>query len=243
MMRIALLTAVLTSTGCTFVPLLDDYGQCERRCRGAHGVETSGARLGPLADTCRCWRGDDELGALPRRFEPDADDPRGRVCATDGVTYTEDEASEAEVWPLHQGACGACSNARDLALYRRTRRTLADQATRCALRYLLKGRAAAMACTRAIGFSAGCAECWVDNMACTISHCRAVCLHSRLRREPNSQGGALNACLACDEAHCGAPFIRCAGANRRRAGIPSDIERPEEEVWGSASGYSATTME
>jgi hypothetical protein len=44
----------------------------------------------------------------------------------------------------------------------------------------------------------------------------------------NNGGGALNACLKCDEKMCGPAFITCAGANRRRSGIISDIERDVE---------------
>ena len=45
-------------------------------------------------------------------------------------------------------------------------------------------------------------------------------------RESNNRGGAeLNSCLECDEKLCGPAFIQCAGANRRRLGIESDIKR------------------
>ena len=37
--------------------------------------------------------------------------------------------------------------------------------------------------------------------------------------------GKLNACLQCDEDMCGPAFKKCAGANRRRSCIPSDIMR------------------
>ena len=35
----------------------------------------------------------------------------------------------------------------------------------------------------------------------------------------------LDPCIACDEKLCGPAFLECAGANRRRAGVISDIER------------------
>jgi hypothetical protein len=40
-------------------------------------------------------------------------------------------------------------------------------------------------------------------------------------------GTTLNACTRCDERRCGPAFIACAGANRRRCGIVSDITRNE----------------
>lgn len=46
-----------------------------------------------------------------------------------------------------------------------------------------------------------------------------------------------NPCLACDEARCGAEFMQCAGANRRRAGVVSDIERGRREVCTVAAYY------
>ena len=38
----------------------------------------------------------------------------------------------------------------------------------------------------------------------------------------------LSPCLACDEHFCGPEFLTCAGANRRRVGIVSDLQRHEE---------------
>lgn len=35
----------------------------------------------------------------------------------------------------------------------------------------------------------------------------------------------LDPCHACDERFCGHAFVECAGANRRRVGVVSDIER------------------
>jgi hypothetical protein len=47
-------------------------------------------------------------------------------------------------------------------------------------------------------------------------------------------GGAskkLNRCTNCDEKRCGPAFVKCAGANRRRSGIVSDIDRDlDQEV-------------
>lgn len=156
----------------------------------------------------------------------------GAVCGADGVTYaSEDAASAAGVAVRHASACGACSNTADVEVMRRTRETLTHDARACGMRYFLIGRGAAARCLAPVGFTPACTECWLDDMACAITHCTRICLWSRLIAEPNNVDGRLNDCLQCDETHCGPEFGRCAGANRRRSGIVSDIERPAEQIW------------
>ncbi len=41
---------------------------------------------------------------------------------------------------------------------------------------------------------------------------------------------SLTDCLECDERRCGPAFIACAGTNRRRAGMHSDIGRNRSQV-------------
>ena len=164
----------------------------------------------------------------------------GVVCGADARTYgSEAEARTAGVVPLHAGACGACSNAADVEVLRRTRSTLTETARGCGMRYLFLGRAAAATCMATVGFTGACADCWLDDMACAVTHCMGTCLVSRLGGEPNNVEGALNDCLACDETNCGPEFVRCAGANRRRAGIVSDIARPDSQVWQGGGRESA----
>jgi hypothetical protein len=159
----------------------------------------------------------------------------GAVCGDDGRTYgSEAAARSAGHGVLHASACGACSNSADVDVLRRTRATLTFDARACGLRYFLLGRAAAARCLEPVGFSPACAACWIDDMACAITHCTTICLWSRISGEPNNVGGRLNDCLQCDETQCGPEFGRCAGANRRRSGIVSDIDRPAEQVWKGA---------
>jgi len=156
----------------------------------------------------------------------------GVVCGEDGVTYASEAAARtAGRAVLHASACGACSNAADVEVLRRTRETLTLQARSCGLRYFLIGRGAAERCLEPVGFTKACADCWLDDMACAIAHCTLTCLRSRIIGEPNNVDGRLNDCLQCDETNCGPEFGRCAGANRRRSGIVSDIGRPAEEIW------------
>ncbi|MFH1808276.1 MAG: hypothetical protein ABIJ09_06020 [Pseudomonadota bacterium] len=221
--------------GCSLLRLVDDDGPCRWRCQVELGGETRGQRSGAQGELCRCQRGDEAAVEVPVRLPVDAEPTGEQVCGKDGQTYPLWLARFVGMPVLHAGRCGQCSTPRDLAVYRSTRLTLTGQATTCAMRYFFQGREAAEHCTTAIGFTPGCAQCWVDNMACTIAHCREVCLVSRLTRQAaNLPDGRLNPCLACDESYCGAPFIRCAGANRRRAGIVSDIVRPDEQVFGKS---------
>jgi hypothetical protein len=82
-----------------------------------------------------------------------------------------------------------------------------------------------------VGFTPDCQECWLDDMECSIKSCIFSCLKSMyLLREPkNQKDGSLNKCLECDEKICGPAFLQCAGANRRRLGIQSDIRREDDK--------------
>jgi len=75
---------------------------------------------------------------------------------------------------------------------------------------------------------------------CTIKNCVFTCLKSKLlanehnlskvdNNKDEDSDVELNACLECDEKMCGPDFLQCAGANRRRLGIVSDIKRHNEE--------------
>ncbi|CAM9848493.1 unnamed protein product [Phaeothamnion confervicola] len=133
---------------------------------------------------------------------------------------------------MHCGNCGKCSNRDDIDIYERTKDTLTYTTTRCAYAYLVLGRWAAAACMRrSVGFTDSCNECWLDNIECDMRECLWICLKHTLAGSANNlEGEELNACLACDEEQCGPVFIQCAGANRRRSGIISDIGRPNEQV-------------
>ena len=207
---------------------LSDHGQCDRRCAAVFGEGSAGSRSWSSPSTCSC-----DKGTIPRSNPGGGRQPTGTiVCGANGVTHP-DAASAGATPVLHAGACGACSNAADIEDYRRTATTLTGIATRCAFLNTLFGEGAGRTCMeRDSGLSPKCVDCWVRNMSCTAAHCLGVCLQSRMAGEPrNKPDGRLNDCLACDEAYCGDPFIRCAGANRRRAGIVSDIGRPPTQVW------------
>ncbi len=145
----------------------------------------------------------------------------------------------------HCGDCGSCSNPHDIAIYAATRDTLLGISTDCAKHGLVGGRRAASACmVTKVGLTPGCNRCWVDNIMCDLRWCLFSCLwHRTINKLFQEWGGGgqnkkrnrtnvqpLNACTTCDEKRCGPAFITCAGVNRRRAGILSDISRQNSEV-------------
>lgn len=134
----------------------------------------------------------------------------------------------------HCGDCGSCSTPQDVAIYEQTKNTLTDTTAKCAKLALIGGRRRATKCMNDhVGLSGACTNCWVDNIMCSIKSCVFTCLWRQLTSwgDEKSVGGELNDCTRCDELRCGRAFLLCAGANRRRTGIVSDIERDfDQEV-------------
>jgi hypothetical protein len=169
------------------------------------------------------------------------------------VNYPTQEAACAnKTYPLHGGYCGACSTHQDINIYNITRNNMTNISSKCAMKYVLSGKNAAITCMNEIvNLTTICNECWVENMGCDAAQCLGRCLIDRVLHINNTTpDGSLNKCLACDEGkesprkcminleydlsdldYCGNPFIVCAGANRRRSGIVSDIDRPQETIW------------
>ena len=129
----------------------------------------------------------------------------------------------------HCGECGQCSSDHDIGVMRNTAQTLTQTATRCAMRVFLGGDQGVTDCfDEQVGFTSQCTPCWVENVLCDQRACMFTCLWGILRGEPNNRDAApseLSPCLRCDEKLCGPAFVTCAGANRRRSGITSDIGR------------------
>lgn len=148
------------------------------------------------------------------------------------VTVANVSALQDDQIVAHCGDCGQCSNPNDLEVYDTARATLYRDTLTCARHSLLGGRRQAGECLAKIGLTDGCTDCWADNVMCTIRSCIFTCLvqaatHGGIRK---SSGDGLNACTECDEVRCGPAFVECAGANRRRAGIRSDIQRDDDQV-------------
>jgi hypothetical protein len=131
----------------------------------------------------------------------------------------------------HCGDCGACSTPQDISIYDDTRNTLFKSTASCAKRSLLGGRRTAAKCMLdEVGLTSDCNDCWVENIMCDLRKCIFTCLWYGLHKQVDGGAGTgttLNACTECDEKRCGPAFVTCAGANRRRSGIITDIKRNE----------------
>ena len=148
---------------------------------------------------------------------------------------SNDEPDDNKKVVAHCGSCGSCSNPNDVRIYDTTRNTLFQDTTACAKKALLFGRKTATKCmAEAVGFTSDCSDCWVENIMCDLRLCIFSCLWYGVFSQvdgghgPNNTGNALNPCLQCDEKRCGREFVTCAGANRRRSGILSNIQRDTE---------------
>ena len=144
------------------------------------------------------------------------------------------EASASALSVVHCAKCGACSSEADMAIYNATRFTITETATSVALGVFLGGAEAVREGFRErVGFTEPCNDCWTADVLCTQQHCKFTCLTHMLfsgglsHISTAEEDGALNDCIRCDEQMCGPEFAQCAGANRRRAGMLTDINRPE----------------
>jgi len=145
--------------------------------------------------------------------------------------YTTDQVctEEASGNVLNCGHCGSCSNRHDIRIYHETQRTLTGIMTDCARNDLLFGQDAFECLKVKVNMTNDCTQCWVMNYHCNFQHCSRTCIkHRMLPFLPSLRSwdsDPLDPCYACDERMCGPGFVGCAGANRRRTGVVSDIER------------------
>ncbi len=124
----------------------------------------------------------------------------------------------------HAGRCGQCSSLQDLAVYAGTS-DLTTPVRQCGLSGAAGGHAAGVKCLLELGFSEACVDIWAWNVENTRKACLDVCL-SLIKAPSHLPDGALNACIACDEAHSGPVFKAVAGRTRRNSGLPSALCRP-----------------
>lgn len=169
----------------------------------------------------------------------------GPVCAFDNrgpesniTTFADkDVAHEAGFLVLHCGACGACSSWENLIIEYETRNTISELANDCAKVSLFNGDDAITECLMKpeIGFEAGCAQCWMEDIVCTREHCGFIFLQSQMINNVGNFAVGPNdiTSATCEEANCEAgnpgEFVTCSGATRRRMNITSSIERPGEQ--------------
>lgn len=133
---------------------------------------------------------------------------------------------------LNCGNCGFCSNLHDIHVYHEKRSTLSKIMEGCAHKSWFLGADPFRCLKEGSDMTDGCVGCWIRNYECSIAHCLRTCIKHRYFSYLPSLGvwgsSGLEPCYACDEKICGPAFVGCAGANRRRVGVVSDIERDME---------------
>jgi len=221
------------------------FSLCSVRCRHTFGKTSipsldsniNGNRLFFQPDLCTCYQENNNNKFLGEVSWYETNPPPSKlvtnVCGADYQEYSIQElACLNNTYPLHSGSCGACSNENDIKVYIETRQTMSLYAHQCMVLYMTKSEKEAFNCFKVMGLSSDCTQCWIDNMKCSASTCFWPCLwYTIITQVAWSEQTKLNPCIKCDEDNCGPAFVKCAGANRRRAGIVSDILRPDDQVW------------
>jgi hypothetical protein len=182
----------------------------------------------------------DPYAGLPSE-PPVGVDPVCGVVKTSSSTYrlatyeSAEAAREDGSIVTHYGACGLCSSLQDLAIYMRYP-DLTEPVRACGLRAVFEGPDVARTCIEALGFTRPCAQIWWYNTLATRERCAEPCF-AALDQPYHLPSGALNACLACDEAQSGAVFKAVAGRTRRNTGLANSMCRPCAEVRPLAHDY------
>ena len=154
------------------------------------------------------------------------------VCGYDGIHYNSSEEAHLNgTNVINCGPCGSCSNIYDVKLYWITKDNLTEVTRMCAFKSLFSEKWGYECMKKKVGFTDECNKCWLENIKCDRKNCKWICLWSMLNNESYVDDyGRLNKCLQCDEDKCGPAFKECAGANRRRSCIKSDIFRDEDTI-------------
>ena len=159
----------------------------------------------------------------------------GRLIET---TMMTEEARSENSHVLNCGQCGKCSNQHDINIYDETREILTDITTDCVKGGLFRGMNLGYIwqCLKDHStLTDPCVDCWILNVECNWKYCLNTCIKHKVRPfrwlpslYSRSHESTMDPCLECDERMCGPPFVKCAGANRRRVGLVSDIQRDIE---------------
>lgn len=98
-----------------------------------------------------------------------------------------------------------CKGDGDLAVIARRKDDLRGDVQACALRCFLSGEDCMLGCVEGIGFTTGCASCWVNLASCSQQRCILHCL------VPNS-----GTCAQCAYERCFPGLLSCSGLPRER---------------------------
>lgn len=136
---------------------------------------------------------------------------------------------------LNCGHCGECSNVNDASTHCKTKQTLTSDAVCCSTMQMLCGHDAAFQCfKKRVGLTDGCNNCFIQNVKCGCEKCMFVGLKHKVlppclffwdstAMNKKSYFRGHDPAVECDEKMCGTQFVKCAGANRRKIGVATDV--------------------
>ena len=164
-------------------------------------------------------------------------------ASADSATLLKEKDQSAMGGVINCGQCGRCSTLQNVnAMHEKAKSSLSltKRASFAAIGYILGGKRMHQTLFRSsfIGFDEACSAGWYEATRCNLASCSEYCLFGW--ENPLSTDSAsgtdkkLNACMECDEVHCSAYYLQACGANRRTAGVVTDIMRPEEDVCEAA---------
>lgn len=150
---------------------------------------------------------------------------------------------------IHSGACGVCSNAKDVGNLISTALTLEDASKVCGSEWYLatvlssngntlkKDYQELIECfeTR-VGFQNQCAQLWAHSTVASVETCKEQCVESKSIQQGAPLNGEapeckLDACIACNDEKQRNQFDKLAGATNYRIGLTSGIARPCDEYY------------
>jgi len=246
------------STLFALTPMVFDMEQCNRACRQRilgkppYNMDTKIRGTWQLEDTCVCrdTKIGKTLGSVARKFPSVLPGypylwRNEHVCGVDGVEYESKVAAHAaNTSVINCGSCGSCSNEHDIGIMKNLGDQLVSKVAPCVVTLMFGTKFMEEFCLKNhVGFSEECAECWAQDHLCMLSHCFYSCV---LNMEPWMNFGSrwkggneeIQGCLHCMEIKCSKPFIDSCGANRRLAGIHSEIDRDPKEICNSSDFFS-----
>lgn len=256
-----------TAYNLLFLSEIWDVGQCDRVCNlafhsgmmfpqddGRRKERISGTWLENNRNLCECHNSRrDTVGIVKRLYQPvEVGYPYiwrdSTVCGYDGKQYASAEsAHDAGAQVANCGRCGRCSNPHDIGRLRELgSKELVKKVSPCIVSYMLfpfTKKLDQLCMESHVGFTKGCAECWVEDHGCLFAHCFDECVlnkgtwlsafstpegSQKLFDGQNTKKG--DGCIHCMEVMCSKPYIDSCGANRRSAGIRSEIDRDVREI-------------
>eukprot|EP01126_Amoeba_proteus_P014660 TRINITY_DN16485_c0_g1_i1.p1 TRINITY_DN16485_c0_g1~~TRINITY_DN16485_c0_g1_i1.p1 ORF type:complete len:123 (+),score=3.46 TRINITY_DN16485_c0_g1_i1:61-429(+) len=97
----------------------------------------------------------------------------------------------------------ACNNTADFAILNATSKSvLSSDITSCTIPCLGKSECVANCLRDKLGLSQACADCFGEDVSCTVANCAFQCI------SPSS-----SSCKKCQDKYCTPSFVACSGVN------------------------------